>query len=422
MIGVDLTGADLTGADMNTVDLRGANLTDANLTRVDLQDANLIETEMTGANFTDTDISNSTITQISRDSLIGRIPEDQLNSLYVLGESDQDSEVDSEVDSEEDSEVGSEEDSDPRLPGLPAAARREDDLPDADEEEETLEERRARWDREAEILEAQWDQPQEEEGAGESGDVESFYNPRKGTRLESFDAKNFNAGNINTCRDIEMGSDTTSREETLAYIDDNDHVIFITTVYERGTEVIKATCLTRTYLKGLLEDPRNSILFECTGNFMPRTQEDIDIGETEPIDKSMGDFDRKHPYVKITIDEDGMTALVPVSELVSVVNSRESVYFIVPHYGRDGVQQSLSHTIAWVATGYPGYTPAYDALISVNHCQRGSNKLVYSIKACRSKNCYLIPKRNQRGVDLRDKSPGPSAKPRDRSRSVVRSP
>lgn len=132
-----------------------------------------------------------------------------------------------------------------------------------------------------------------------------------------------------------------------------------------------AICFTRSGIRALIED-RSSHFVECLG---PEVDEFTG-------DKGQRWIEPNPPlYVRVPVNpETGSNAFIPIENLREAISSSEErVYCLVPLALGDGsgVQASLSHTITEAARrGESSY-------ISANHCQRGSNVLLYKFVRCR---------------------------------------
>jgi hypothetical protein len=234
-------------------------------------------------------------------------------------------------------------------------------------------------------------------GPHDYGVVPSFYTEGSVSRLMPYvdDVSFFNDNSVNTCYDFEEADDFDSRGFIRANI--NEHLIFVNAMHDP----VETLCTKRSQLKDTLDTPQDSISFECTG---PYTSD-------ERLEKVRNQYDRDHPYVKLTINKEGAIGVVPVSDIVSVINSKESVFFIVPHMINDqdtGVltQQMITHSIGWGMTGSDGFRPSPTEALGAAHCQNGSNLYVYAIKVCDSKKCILAPNRPmEEATSGRDRSP-----------------
>lgn len=84
-------------------------------------------------------------------------------------------------------------------------------------------------------------------------------------------------------------------------------------------------------------------------------------------------------YLRIPADESGMNAFLPLENVSEAVSSRERIFCLVPLKEADTNEQaSLTHTIT--VQNLRG--PERD-FVSANHCQRGSNVLLYKFVKCR---------------------------------------
>lgn len=131
----------------------------------------------------------------------------------------------------------------------------------------------------------------------------------------------------------------------------------------------KPLCISHSLVKSLYKDKEDKWMYECYGEFIPGTR-----------DRSMAHIAKNRPYVKMYVSESGMIGLVPAPQVKGMVESKRKLFFIKPHIV-DDVHYTLTHTI--------GHALAYNThgatMVSANHCQYGSNMLVYDILEQNSK-------------------------------------
>lgn len=148
--------------------------------------------------------------------------------------------------------------------------------------------------------------------------------------------------------------------------EDEDNVIMINVA--EG----KALCFTKSRLREIAADPGERFL-ECLGpivNAATGEKSQRWIPENPPL------------YVKVPSNpETGTNSFIPYENIMEAVDSRERIFCIVPLNLGDGsgVQASFTHTITeknWrQLLGF--------SYVSTNHCQRGSNILLYRFVKCR---------------------------------------
>jgi len=116
----------------------------------------------------------------------------------------------------------------------------------------------------------------------------------------------------------------------------------------------------------ILYDSRNdNWLYEC-------------IGREDGIGGRMMQFNKDNAYVGIPLDCTGMKAYILSSEIEALLNSKHRVFFIEPLM-TNGVQKMITHTAS-----YKNVFPSNlsNRFVSANHCQGGSNILIYEIVSC----------------------------------------
>ena len=102
----------------------------------------------------------------------------------------------------------------------------------------------------------------------------------------------------------------------------------------------------------------------------------------------MAYFDLSRPYIKMCISQTGMNGFVPAAQVWSMLNSKRKMFFIKPHMVAGGREQlMITHTI--------GHALAKNSrnasMVGANHCQSGSNILVYDIHEYGSKFKFVDP-------------------------------
>jgi hypothetical protein len=114
-------------------------------------------------------------------------------------------------------------------------------------------------------------------------------------------------------------------------------------------------------------------LIECTG------QQLMDDQGQPTDDKSVQIKESPEFYVGLPIDSDGMLGFVDIRQvktLTYLVKNGLNFCYLVP------TDEMISHTVSLknVYGNYPDW-------VSANHCQRGSNILIYNIEICDGQNC-----------------------------------
>jgi hypothetical protein len=163
-----------------------------------------------------------------------------------------------------------------------------------------------------------------------------------------------------TCSDLYTLEDD---KNIVAHLEEEDTFLFI----NRGsTNDFDILCFEKSYIEGIISDKNNNWLYECTGRLIPGTN-----------DRSMGQF-INYPYIKVPINDSGLNGFIPLIQLRTLLRSNNRIYYIYPFLEADGTQKMITHTASWqnAYSSNPNY-------VSANHCQAGSNILVYTLKLCR---------------------------------------
>jgi hypothetical protein len=94
-----------------------------------------------------------------------------------------------------------------------------------------------------------------------------------------------------------------------------------------------------------------------------------------------------YPYLKIFINDEGLLGFIPLIQIRKILVSEYRVYYINPLLDENGNQKMITHTVTWQNSYGPRLNMNYQ---SANHCQRGSNILIYTLKVCRDpERCIL---------------------------------
>lgn len=174
---------------------------------------------------------------------------------------------------------------------------------------------------------------------------------------EDIDERTFN---FTTCKDIisdenENITDYLAETNTFLFINGNPNEI--------GTSII---CFSKDYLTQFISNKNDNWFYECNGRLL------------ECGSRSMSFIN--YPYLKIFINDDGLTGFVPLIQVQKILQSNYKIYYINPMLDRDGTQKMITHTATWQNSYGPIESINY---LSANHCQAGSNILVYNLKVCR---------------------------------------
>lgn len=127
----------------------------------------------------------------------------------------------------------------------------------------------------------------------------------------------------------------------------------------------KAFCYSRETIATILNDKDDNWFYECLGHIIPGRN-----------DRGMI-FDLKKPYVGLPLDITGLKGYFPAGQVMRLLKSKSKVFFIKPHMeGR--IHKMLTHTASH-RNAAPGRERDF---VSANHCQAGTNVLVYDIEKC----------------------------------------
>jgi hypothetical protein len=136
-------------------------------------------------------------------------------------------------------------------------------------------------------------------------------------------------------------------------------------------------CFDKNTIRQFLENKNDNWFYECDGPFLTET-DPITGEEIVTNDRSMRSI-VNFPYIKIFLNEEGLTGFVPLIQIRKLLSSNHKVYYIYPMI-ENGTQKMISHTVSWQNAYGP---PQNRNNISANHCQAGSNILIYTLKVCR---------------------------------------
>ena len=185
----------------------------------------------------------------------------------------------------------------------------------------------------------------------------------------------------------------------------------------------KPLCLDYTSIKAMYKDVNNYWMYECIGKIVETKRNITQNGEEITLTihdriRGLHNYATNMPYIKFYISDTGTIGLVPAIQIFAILLSKSKLFFIKPHtitvHGNTE-HQMLTHTIghglAYNKEGFNG--------VSANHCQHGTNMLVYDIYEYNSKLKFYkyrtSPARNTRSRN----SPQPTSPQRD-SRSSLK--
>lgn len=126
-------------------------------------------------------------------------------------------------------------------------------------------------------------------------------------------------------------------------------------------------CVDMDYVKTTYKDKANNWMYKCNGHIIAGTN-----------DRSMVNIDKANPYVKMTISMNGMNGFIPAKHIEYMIRSKRKLFFIKPQYhienGRS-IHRSITHSVSYALT----YRLPGASAVSANHCQHGSNIMIYDI-------------------------------------------
>ena len=178
----------------------------------------------------------------------------------------------------------------------------------------------------------------------------------------------------NTCQDLIMFDE----KEITEHLNEEGAIILINRGSGNDSDIL---CFDRETLLEFFNNRNDGWFYACTGKLMWNTKRDnkykvMELSNDRSISDRHGNLNIFHkPYVKVPINAEGMNAFISAQELYSMIHSDKNVFYIEPKLDERGNQISFTHTITnGVAEG--------GSFVSANHCQSGSNVLLYEIKIC----------------------------------------
>ena len=162
-----------------------------------------------------------------------------------------------------------------------------------------------------------------------------------------------------TCKDLIMQDDSVN---ILEHLSESDTFLFVSKnpLFGAGFDVL---CFEKSSIESIIKD-KNNWLYECTGPIKPTLH--------DPNAKSAGIYDRE-TYVKLPNDETGLNAFIPLIQLKKILKRNHKIYYIE-------FEKDITHSIGWKNSFGPSRHANW---VGANHCQGGSNILLYTLKVCR---------------------------------------
>jgi hypothetical protein len=100
--------------------------------------------------------------------------------------------------------------------------------------------------------------------------------------------------------------------------------------------------------------------------------------------RSMANGIEDVPYVGIPLNQDGMIGYVRLVEMVKMMESRGTFFYVAPP--TNGAESMITHSVSW--KNHPKQQSNWlRNFVSANHCQSGTSIMVYTIMKCK----FVIP-------------------------------
>jgi surface protein len=163
-------------------------------------------------------------------------------------------------------------------------------------------------------------------------------------------------GEHERCKDLFTGDDIRIEE----YLSEEDTFLFINNSPNEHFDIL---CYEKSYIENILDD-KNNWFYECTGNILENGNRTIDFGRNE-----------NNAFIKLPLNIDGLNGFIPLIQVRKIIGSNDRIYYIYLD-----IQNQITHSISW--TNAFGSREERD-WVNANHCQVGSNLLVYKLKVCR---------------------------------------
>lgn len=175
------------------------------------------------------------------------------------------------------------------------------------------------------------------------------------------------------CNDII--NNTTDTINQLLTDSGRDIIVFINGSLSASLNTNDIICYDKEDLKKLIDDPDNKF-YECTGELITGTN-DKKLGKYTPEDS---------PYIKFYINMDGLNGFIHINDINHMLHCTSfcKIFYIIPKLNayqghQNSEQMMITHSISW----QNAYGPLDQMnFIGANHCQYGSNILVYTFAIC----------------------------------------
>jgi hypothetical protein len=171
-----------------------------------------------------------------------------------------------------------------------------------------------------------------------------------------------------------VNSHLDKRLENIIFVDTNRVVLSEDDEYENYATV----CYSMQLLANAVTDPGNNVFYKCPGDIIYGTNDrptrgDLTNGylKLEGVTSELGEY------------EIPLKWYISLSDITSVLESDNKVFYIVPDLDFNGNQKTFTHTISHENTGD---NPDW---MSGSHCQSGTDILLYKIKECSGDRCII---------------------------------
>ena len=168
-----------------------------------------------------------------------------------------------------------------------------------------------------------------------------------------------------------------SNENNITYLQENKDNILL--IFKDEEKTLSVECWNRNDILKIGEDPKN-IRYKCknTNEFTGRPLPEDLLGVYGFVDTSM-------EYIKIA----SSNVYVTKDDFEKLMNSRNKIFYLVePHEKIERIvskhvydNEIRSRTGGYVQSGY---------LVSADHCQKGTQMLLYKIKVCGGPDCLEL--------------------------------
>jgi hypothetical protein len=163
---------------------------------------------------------------------------------------------------------------------------------------------------------------------------------------------------IRTCSDIIK---LEPEVNIVEFLKDVDALIFL-----RDSKF--SMCYTKDHLQRIIED-KDQWLYECLGRETGRS--------ARGVDKAITNFDLRYPYGLFPVGD--FSVMIPIQRLNQVVRDKHRVYHMVK---TGDITTTITH----------GTLMSDGSHVSSNHCQGGSNLILYNLVLCKGGGCSVTKK------------------------------